>query len=202
MSTTLALWSPDAVARSLSSRENVRSITALVWTRKPRYTSENGVLSSFADSSSRIRPSSSPMATREFARGCQLCDHVKKFDALTITTSRRKGYYTIRTGEAYAHMHVCWLAVERCSLILPVWLVVSSVPLDPSKESFTIDRVDIMLTPIPRWKTRHRLQQLSTKSTPAYGYYSPQRLLIYVFIIFHLVLLLYSVPLRSSFTWR
>ena len=138
MSTTLALWSPDAVARSLSSRENVRSIMALVWTRKPRYTSENGVLSSFADSSSRIRPSSSPMATREFARGCQLCDHVKNVAALTITASRRKWYHTIRPGETYAHMHVCWLAIERSSLILPVWLVVSSVPLDSSKESLPL----------------------------------------------------------------
>jgi hypothetical protein len=36
MSTTLAVWSPEAVARSLSSSENTISIMALVWTRKPR----------------------------------------------------------------------------------------------------------------------------------------------------------------------
>jgi hypothetical protein len=39
MSTILAVWSPEAVAKKASSSENTISMMALVWTRKARYTS-------------------------------------------------------------------------------------------------------------------------------------------------------------------
>lgn len=62
------VWSPDAVARRVSSLEKLRSINALSWGRSERKALEKPTLSSFAESIRRTPPSSSPMAMREFAR--------------------------------------------------------------------------------------------------------------------------------------
>lgn len=62
-----ALWSPDAVANSMSLEEKDKSRMALWCGRKLRYAVENPGFPSLADSSSRTPPSSSPMATSEFA---------------------------------------------------------------------------------------------------------------------------------------
>src|SRR5438046_2790018 len=71
ISTILAVWSPDAVARMESSRENDKSIMALEWGRNAKNTSLNLGLACLADSRSRTCPSSSPTATRLFAKTCQ-----------------------------------------------------------------------------------------------------------------------------------
>jgi hypothetical protein len=60
-------WSPEAVAKSLSSDENSRSMIEFVCGWKDKYAFENPALSSFAESINRMPPSSFPMATREFA---------------------------------------------------------------------------------------------------------------------------------------
>lgn len=61
------VWSPDAVASSMSSDENSRSMIEFMCGRKPRYASVKPASSSIEESNSRIPPSSSPTATSEFA---------------------------------------------------------------------------------------------------------------------------------------
>ena len=64
---TWPVWSPDAVARSRSSGEKARSSIALECGLKVRYAFENSGFAFWSVSRSRTPPSSSPMATREFA---------------------------------------------------------------------------------------------------------------------------------------
>lgn len=67
MSVTRAVWSPDAVARNISSEEKVMSIMALQWPRKEICAVLKSIGRPLAESSSVIPPSSSPIATKEFA---------------------------------------------------------------------------------------------------------------------------------------
>jgi hypothetical protein len=68
MSTTLAVESPDAVAKSESSLEKFISMMALLCTLKETYGSSNAGSSSCLVSRSRTPPCSSPIAVKEFAR--------------------------------------------------------------------------------------------------------------------------------------
>ena len=67
MSMTWPVWSPDAVARSKSLGEKARSRIALEWGLNVRYAFRNSGLAVWSVSRSLTPPSSSPIATREFA---------------------------------------------------------------------------------------------------------------------------------------